>query len=439
MKTCAFLAATMGAATASPWAGQSLANPAFVGTPVRRAAPSGLSTRWFGTAARIGAVSRSALSRLDALSMKLGEDEKVVVIGVAADSGCGKSTFMRRLTSIFGGDTVGPLGGGFEKGGWETNTLVSDLTTVMCLDDYHLNDRGGRKVSGKTALHTDEQRFDLMYEHLRDLKAGKTVQKPIYNHVNGTLDTPEEIKATPIVIIEGLHPFVDKRVRDLLDFTIYLDISDEIKFAWKIQRDMKERGHSLESIKASIEARKPDFDAFIAPQRSQADCVIQVLPTQLIPDDDEGKILRTRLIQKEGHEFFDPAFLFDEGSSITWVPCGRKLTCSFPGIKFAYGPDTYFDNEVSVIEMDGQFDNLQASLLLIFCYELIYVESHLSSMGTKFYGELTQNLLKQADSPGSNNGTGFLQTLVALKLREVYERITKKQVAVKEPAVAPAQ
>lgn len=71
--------------------------------------------------------------------------------------------------------------------------------------------------------------------------------------------------------------------------------------------------------------------------------------------------------------------------------------------------------------------------------ELIYVESHLSSVGTKFYGELTQNLLKQADSPGSNNGTGFLQTLVALKLREVYERITKKQVEVKAPAVASAQ
>lgn len=87
--------------------------------------------------------------------------------------------------------------------------------------------------------------------------------------------------------------------------------------------------------------------------------VIQVLPTQLIPDDTEGKILRTRMIQKEGVDCFDPAFLFDEGSSISWVPCGRKLTCSFPGIKFAYGPDTYYDNEVSVIEMDGQFDNLQ--------------------------------------------------------------------------------
>jgi len=73
------------------------------------------------------------------------------------------------------------------------------------------------------------------------------------------LDTPETVEPTPIVIVEGLHPMYDDRVAELLDFTIYLDISDEIKFAWKIQRDMAERGHSLESIKASIEARKPDF------------------------------------------------------------------------------------------------------------------------------------------------------------------------------------
>jgi len=384
-------------------------------------APAALRTSTFAPATNVAvSTSSKAAARWQALQMKLGDaDEPIVVIGVAADSGCGKSTFMRRLTNIFGGSTVGPLGGGFgAPGGWETNTLVSDLTTVICLDDYHLNDRGGRKVSGRTALHTAEQRFDLMAEQLAALKRGDSVKKPIYNHVNGTLDEPEEIKPTPIIIIEGLHPFVDQRVRDLLDFTIYLDISDEIKFAWKIQRDMLERGHSLESIQASIEARKPDFDAYIAPQRAQADVVLQVLPTQLVPDDTEGKILRTRLIQKEGVANFDPAYLFDEGSSITWVPCGRKLTCSFPGIKFAYGPDVFFDNEVSVLEMDGQFDNLQ---------ELIYVESHLSNIGTKFYGELTQNILKLSDSPGSNNGTGFFQSVIALKLREVYERITSSK------------
>merc|ERR1712127_1025842 len=202
---------------------------------------------------------------------------------------------------------------------------------------------------------------------------------------NGTLDTPETITPTGIVIIEGLHPMYDARVRELLDFSIYLDISDDIKFAWKIQRDMKERGHSLESIKASIESRKPDFDEFVDPQKQYADVVIQVLPTQLIPDDNEGKILRVRMIMKEGVENFDAPYLFDEGSTISWIPCGRKLTCSYPGIKFFYGPDTFFGEEVSVLEMDGQFDKLE---------ELIYVESHLSNTSTKFYGEITQQMLK---------------------------------------------
>ena len=55
-----------------------------------------------------------------------------------------------------------------------------------------------------------------------------------------------------------------------------LSIADETKFAWKIQRDMAERGHSLESIKASIASRKPDFDAYIDPQKKKADVIIQV-------------------------------------------------------------------------------------------------------------------------------------------------------------------
>jgi phosphoribulokinase len=272
--------------------------------------------------------------------MALKEGEKPIVIGVAADSGCGKSTFMRRLTNIFGGQRVGPLGGGFDNGGWETNTLVSDLTTVICLDDYHLNDRNGRKVSGLTALNPKENNFDLMFEQVKALKNGETVSKPIYNHVNGTLDTPETIEATPIIIIEGLHPMYDERVRDLLDFSLYLDISDEVKLNWKIQRDMEERGHSLESIMASIEARKPDFDDYIAPQKEYADLTIEVLPTQL--DKEDKKTLRVRSVQKIGVDNFDPCCLFDEGSTIEWTPSAKKLSSPAPGIKFASGPDTFF-------------------------------------------------------------------------------------------------
>merc|ERR1719183_1527586 len=346
------------------------------------------------------------------ISKLIGEkvtDEKIVVIGVAADSGCGKSTFMRRLTAMFGGDTK------LADLGRETNTLVSDTTTVICLDDFHKYDRTGRSENKITALHADCQKFDLMYEQIKALKEGKEVMKPIYNHVTGALDEPEKITPTKIMIFEGLHPMYDERVAELLDFTVYLDITDDVKFAWKIQRDMAERGHSLESIQASIESRKPDFDAYVAPQRSAADMVIQVLPTELV-DDDTGKLLKVRLICKDGVEGFKAPFLFDEGSTISWTPCGSKLSCTYPGVKFGYGPDSFMGNDVHVLDMDGEFGNLE---------ELVYVESHLSNTGTKYYGELTEQMVKNQDSPGSDNGTGLFQTMAALKVREIYESMTE--------------
>merc|ERR1711908_139066 len=310
-------------------------------------------------------------------------EQQTIVIGLAADSGCGKSTFMRRVTQLFGGDPEPPKGGNPDS-----NTLISENTTVICLDDYHCLDRFGRKEKGVTALAPEAQDFDLMYEQIKAIKEGKSVEKPIYNHVTGLLDPPETIVPPKILIVEGLHPFFDERVNDLIDFSIYLDISDEVKFAWKIQKDM-------------------------------AEVIVQVLPTQLIPDDEEKKVLRVKMIQKEGVECFEPTYLFDEGSTVSWIPCGRKLTCSFPGIKFFYGPDTFYGENVSVLDMDGQFDKLE---------ELIYVESHLSNTSTKFYGEITQQLLKNQKFPGSLNGTGLFQTLCGLKIREVYERVTEKEV-----------
>mmetsp|Transcript_22850 Transcript_22850/g.45690 ORF Transcript_22850/g.45690 Transcript_22850/m.45690 type:complete len:389 (+) Transcript_22850:88-1254(+) len=385
-----------------------------------------LALSMFGAASAFAPAS-PAFTRKSSVQMALPAGVKPILIGVAADSGCGKSTFMRRLTNTFGGETVGPLGGGFDAGSWETNTLVSDLTTVICLDDYHLNDRGGRKVTQRTALDPLENNFDLMFEQMAALKNGETVAKPIYNHVNGTLDTPETIEPTPIIIIEGLHPMHDARVRDLLDFSLYLDISDEVKLNWKVQRDMEERGHSLESILASIEARKPDFDAHIAPQKAFSDLCIEVLPTLLDPED--KKTLRVRCIQKNGVPDFDPTYLFDEGSTIEWTPCGKKLSCSYPGIKFASGPDSFFGQDVSVVEMDGSFDNIQ---------ELVYVESCLSNTSTKYYGELTQSMLALTNAPGSNNGTGLMQTLAAFKIRELYEKKAAAAKLVGQAAAASA-
>jgi len=323
----------------------------------------------------------------------ISKPDRVVLIGVAGDSGCGKSTFLRRLSDLFG----------------------EDMMTVICLDDYHSLDRKQRKEVGVTALNPKANNFDLMYEQIKALKEGKSIEKPIYNHETGMIDPPETVHPNNIVVIEGLHPMYDERVRSLLDFSVYLDIDDEVKIAWKIQRDMAERGHTYEDVLAAINSRRPDFEAYIDPQKQYADVVIQILPTKLIPEDKERKVLRVRLVQKEGIPNFEPAYLFDEGSTIDWIPCGRKLTCSYPGIRLFYGPDTYYGNPVSVLEVDGQFDRLD---------EVIYIESHLSNLSTKYYGELTELLLKHREYPGSSNGSGLFQVLVGLKMRATYEKLT---------------
>ena len=326
------------------------------------------------------------------------QSDRVVLIGVAGDSGCGKSTFLRRLTDLFG----------------------EEFMTVICLDDYHSLDRKQRKEQGVTALNPKANNFDLMYEQIKALKNGQAIDKPIYNHETGMIDPPERIDPNKVIVIEGLHPLYDERVRSLIDFSVYLDISDEVKINWKIQRDMAERGHTYDDVIAAINARKPDFSAYIEPQKQHADVVIQVLPTQLI-NDKESKLLRVRLVQKEGVPTFETAYLFDEGSTIDWRPCGRKLTCAYPGIKMYYGPDNFMGNEVSLLEVDGQFDNLE---------EMIYIESHLSKTGTKYYGEMTELLLRHKDYPGSSNGTGLFQVLVGLKMREAYEKLTTGAVKV---------
>jgi phosphoribulokinase len=321
--------------------------------------------------------------------------DRVVLIGVAGDSGCGKSTFLRRITDLFG----------------------EDFVTVICLDDYHSLDRKQRKETGITALDPRANNFDLMYEQIKSLKEGNSIMKPIYNHETGEIDPPEQIDPNHVVVIEGLHPIYDERVRGLLDFSVYLDIDDEVKIAWKIQRDMAERGHSYDDVLAQINSRKPDFDKFIDPQKGHADVVVRVLPTNLIKDDKERKVLRVQMIQKDGVEGFEPAYLFDEGSTINWIPCGRKLTCSYPGIRMAYGPDEYFGHSVSILEVDGQFDKLE---------EVIYIEKHLSNLSTRYSGEATELLLQHKDYPGSNNGTGLWQVLTGLKMRATYERLVGK-------------
>ena len=206
----------------------------------------------------------------------------------------------------------------------------------------------------------------------------------------------------------------DERVVEALDLSVYLDITDDVKFAWKAQRDIAERGATMEDVQAAIDARKPDFAAYVEPQKQKADIVVQVLLSDLI-DDPTGKFLKVKLIQKKGLKV-SPAYFFDEGASIEWTPNPSKLTTSAPGVKIASYDDEWFGTPVQVIEMDGKMDELE---------EMVYIESHLCNAGTKYYGELSEQILANKDSPGSDNGTGLFQTVCSFKIREAYEVLKK--------------
>merc|ERR1719197_555904 len=210
--------------------------------------------------------------------------------------------FLRRI--------MGALG---TKADLSQHTAVGESMTVVCLDDYHTNDRAGRKATGLTALDVKENDFELMNVQVKALKEGKAIYKPIYNHDTGFKDPPELIEPNKVVVIEGLHPLMNAGVRDSLDLGIYIDIVDEVKFAWKVARDVSERGWTEDQVQADIEKRKPDFAAYVDPQKADADVILRYEPS------DKGlPYLKVKLIQVKGGKF-PPAKLAKE-MSVTGEP-----------------------------------------------------------------------------------------------------------------------
>ena len=109
-----------------------------------------------GRQARVGnnaARQQANTRRVRAVHVSSSTQDKPIIVALAADSGCGKSTFMRRMTGVFGGEAKPP-----EGGNPDSNTLLSDMTTVICLDDYHSLDRyGGKREREKTGGESEKR------------------------------------------------------------------------------------------------------------------------------------------------------------------------------------------------------------------------------------------------------------------------------------------
>ncbi|HOT94869.1 MAG TPA: phosphoribulokinase [Methanoregulaceae archaeon] len=182
------------------------------------------------------------------------ESPCVFAIGVAGDSGSGKTTFTQSIREIFG----------------------EDLVSTITLDDYHLYDRKQRRERGITPLDPAANRIEQIESDLIAMKEGRTIEKPVYDHSVGTFGDPVLFTPGKILILEGLHTLFSERLREHLDFTLFVEPDRRVKEDWKIRRDMAKRGYERDQVLREIREREPDYLRYIAPQREFADVVIRI-------------------------------------------------------------------------------------------------------------------------------------------------------------------
>lgn len=175
---------------------------------------------------------------------------------LVGDSGAGKSTLSNGCVAILGPDRV----------------------TDICLDDYHSLDRIGRQERQVTALHPDCNHLELIAQHMRLLRHGETIFKPVYDHSNGTFGPPEFVSPTSIVLAHGLHGLYTPELRRQWDVSLFLDPDPTLRVDWKIKRDTSKRGYTREAVLEQLEHRRHDSEAYVMPQRERADIVISFAP-----------------------------------------------------------------------------------------------------------------------------------------------------------------
>ncbi len=179
-----------------------------------------------------------------------------IVIGIAGGSGSGKTTVVRRLMESLGDGKV----------------------SVLEHDRYY-RDRSDLRLEERAALnydHPDSLETDLLVAHVRALRAGEPVQVPQYDFArHNRLDALELVPPRAAVIVEGILIFADAPLRSLMDVKVFVDADDDTRFIRRLQRDLSERGRTVQSvIDQYLATVKPMHLEFVEPSKRYADIIV---------------------------------------------------------------------------------------------------------------------------------------------------------------------
>lgn len=178
-----------------------------------------------------------------------------IVIGIAGGTGSGKTTLINRIKNEF-----------------------NDEITILSHDFYykensHLPFEEREKLNYD---HPNSFETGLMVEHIKQLKEGRPVERPVYDFVIHNRRT-ETIKVEPakVIIVEGILIFENKELLDLFDIKVFIDTDADVRIIRRILRDVRERGRNLDSvINQYLTTVKLMHEEFVDPSKKNADIII---------------------------------------------------------------------------------------------------------------------------------------------------------------------
>lgn len=181
--------------------------------------------------------------------------DQILVIGIAGGSGSGKTTLMKNLTGGFGGDI----------------TVLSHDNYYRAHDDLPFEQRSKLNYD-----HPDAFETDLMIEHLKELRQGRTIECPVYDYtIHNRTEETVTIVPRPVIIVEGILIFENRELCDLMDVKIFVDTDADIRLIRRIRRDVAKRGRSLESVLTQYQTTvKPMHEQFVEPSKKNADLIV---------------------------------------------------------------------------------------------------------------------------------------------------------------------
>ena len=180
----------------------------------------------------------------------------MLIIGIAGGSGSGKTTVVKALTD-----------------------QLKERVVVIPQDSYykdssHLPMEERQKVNFD---HPDSIDFDLLVRHLEELKAGRSIERPVYSYITCSRSKTETITVNPaeVIIVEGILIFCCAELRNQMDIKIFVDADDDDRLMRVMARDIIERGKTVETvIQRYSRTVKPMFLQFIEPSKRYADVII---------------------------------------------------------------------------------------------------------------------------------------------------------------------